>query len=283
MRVLLDTKGMLVVYKPPDMAHHSEADKPGLMSALRDAQLNGDIQHPGRLYPAHRLDKHTSGAIVLAKSKDAARVLEVAFRTRNVKKLYVALSQRKPLKKQGRVRGDMVRSRRGQWMLTRGVTHPATTHFCSEPVGGRHAFVLRPTTGRTHQLRVALKSLGAPVLGDPRYAAASASRHDRMYLHSACLRLPREAALADEGEVLDVVCAPAEGRHFVSCDFVEWFGRAFGSLSLSNGVGVESSGGVESGGSVSSTWFGGTVVSVPRPSSNSFMLSECISSQASAS
>ena len=112
--------------------------------------------------------------MLVAKSAEASRSLSSAFRERRVTKYYVAISEKKPKKKMGRVRGDMVRSRRGQWMLTRQLSNPASTYFLSEPLDARpaprHAFLIKPLTGRTHQIRVALKSLGSPVLGDPRYA-----------------------------------------------------------------------------------------------------------------
>ncbi len=78
-------------------------------------------------------------------------------------------------------------------MLLRTLGNPAVTRFDSVPLPGRRpglrAYLLKPGTGRTHQLRVAMKSLGAPVLGDERYAAkAAASREERCYLHCAALR-----------------------------------------------------------------------------------------------
>ena len=124
-----------------------------------------------------------------------------------LQKYYCALSGRKPSKKMGKVRGDMERLRRGQWKLLRSMNRPATTAFVSEALvheeedprmvaeasaaassssAARRAFVLKPLTGRTHQLRVALKSLGSPVLGDPMYAAATdAANEQRAYLHAA--------------------------------------------------------------------------------------------------
>ena len=89
----------------------------------------------------------------------------------------------------------MRRSRRGQWMLTREARAPAITRFLSRPLPGEEAadgsgarrdlrgFLLLPRTGKTHQLRVALKSLGAPVLGDALYAdAAAAALEARAYI-----------------------------------------------------------------------------------------------------
>ena len=143
-----------------------------------------------------------------------------------VAKTYVALSNRKPKKKMGRVSGDMERSRRGSWKLTRGTTDPAVTQFESTSYvadDGRrlYFFVVKPLTGRTHQIRVALKSLGAPILGDERYAnALDASEYDRTYLHSSSMSftLPGD-------ERIDAVCRPCprdDGKYFAD--------EAFGAL-----------------------------------------------------
>jgi tRNA pseudouridine32 synthase/23S rRNA pseudouridine746 synthase len=121
----------------------------------------------------------------------------------------------------------MAPARRGAWKLLRSTDDPAITRFdsCSlkgfapdataggpggAPVrDGLRLFLLKPETGRTHQLRVALKSLGAPVLGDALYgAAADAVGEDRMCLHAAALRLRLD------GEAIQAVAPPEEGAEF---------------------------------------------------------------------
>lgn len=109
-------------------------------------------------------------------------------------KYYVALSARKPARKQGSVTGDMTRGRSSSWKLLRSSSDPAVTRFQSYSLAavqpGLRLFLLKPETGRTHQLRVAMKSLGASILGDPLYgAAAAAAEQQRMYLHAAALRV----------------------------------------------------------------------------------------------
>lgn len=118
-------------------------------------------------------------------------MLSQAFEERTIQKFYVAITDAKPSKKMGTISGDMVKSRRSQWKLTRTNENPAITRFLScpldfaelEPGGGaarrHHAVLLRPLTGKTHQLRVALRALAAPIIGDPLYHPAEASRADR--------------------------------------------------------------------------------------------------------
>ena len=114
------------------------------------------------------------------------------FEAHLVAKYYLALSDKKPRKKQGTIKGDMQKSRRSGWRLLNSVNNPAISRFMSTSAGaGKRLFLLKPETGKTHQLRVALKSIGAAIIGDPIYAtgiAKSAADYrlvaDRCYLHA---------------------------------------------------------------------------------------------------
>ncbi len=184
--ILLQTPDFVVINKPTGLSVHRDQNDSGLTEML--AQQLGVPQ----LWLVHRLDKPTSGVLLLALNADAAAELAQAFANREVKKTYLALSDRKPSKKQGWIKGDMVRSRQSTWKLTRGMENPAQTRFCShssEP--GCRLFVLRPLTGKTHQLRVAMKSLGSPILGDTLYGGTPANR---LYLHAWHLSFPFRGA-----------------------------------------------------------------------------------------
>ncbi|MBX9268708.1 TIGR01621 family pseudouridine synthase [Chromobacterium violaceum] len=190
-----------LVDKHPGASFHREGDAPGLMDALR-AGLDDEA-----LWPVHRLDRITSGLILVARSAGAARALGDALAGREVEKYYLALSDRKPLKKQGRVAGDMAKGRGGAWRLTAGRENPAVTQFFSYALApGLRLFLLRPRTGKTHQLRVAMKSQGAPILGDALYGGSEA---DRGYLHAYALRFELD------GERFAFVCPPSAGERFI--------------------------------------------------------------------
>ncbi|MBY6187513.1 TIGR01621 family pseudouridine synthase [Marinobacter hydrocarbonoclasticus] len=164
-----------VVHKPAGVHFHSQDGSPGLV-----AQLEGQLGES--LYPVHRLDTPTSGLVVLARSSAAAAKLTERFTQHQVEKRYLALSGHKPKKKQGTVKGGMAKARRGAWKLTPERDNFALTQFVSHSLRpGIRAFLLRPRSGRTHQIRVALKSLGAPILGDALYGGQEA---DRTYLHA---------------------------------------------------------------------------------------------------
>jgi tRNA pseudouridine32 synthase/23S rRNA pseudouridine746 synthase len=161
------------------------------------------------LYPVHRLDKLTSGLIVFAKTLAAAQQFQTLFAAHQVEKYYLAISDKKPSKKQGWIKGDMAKSRRGTWKLLRSQQNPAVTQFFSYALGkGERLFLLKPHSGKTHQIRVALSSLGAPILGDPSYAPAS--NEDRGYLHAYGLRFEFN------GESYRFCSAPSTGKSFLS-------------------------------------------------------------------
>lgn len=139
-------------------------------------------------HPVHRLDKETSGLWLVALTSHANQLLSQQFQTKNVNKAYLAITENKPNKKQGKIVGDMARSRRSQWQLLRSKNNPAITLFKSIGLSdGLRLVLCRPLTGKTHQIRVAMKSLGSAVAGDSIYAAATATQFDRMYLHAYCL------------------------------------------------------------------------------------------------
>ena len=200
--------GFLVVYKKPGVSFHSETGEPGLFEQLRQ-----DLGEP-ELYPVHRLDKVTSGILLVATSAVANRALTEQFRLRLTEKYYLALSQHKPNKKQGKVIGDMAASRRGTWKLCHSMENPAVTQFFSKGLGnGQRLYILKPHTGKTHQLRVALKSVGAAISGDVIYGGSTPC--DRVYLHAYSL------GFTLFGEAYRYTQLPLEGTEFLAEGFVQ--------------------------------------------------------------
>ncbi|WP_139742083.1 pseudouridine synthase, partial [Aeromonas dhakensis] len=166
-RILAQHKDFMVINKGPGLGMHDETDEAGLLHPGLVSRVKADTGL--LLYPVHRLDKMTSGLVLLARTTEANRALSMAFAAREVSKQYLALSDRKPKKKQGWVKGDMQKGRGGSWMLTRTLDNPAISWFDSVSVReGLRLYRIKPQTGKTHQIRVALKSVGAPILGDER-------------------------------------------------------------------------------------------------------------------
>ncbi|MFC6672595.1 TIGR01621 family pseudouridine synthase [Marinobacterium aestuariivivens] len=201
-RVIDQQPDFLLIDKSPGVSVHKDQAEGGLAMAL-------EADFGESLHMVHRLDRMTSGLILFARHPRAAAQLAALFRERQVDKFYLALSDRKPNRKQGLVRGDMVRSRRGGWRLTKTLVNPALTQFSSVSVrANERLFLLRPLTGRTHQLRVALKSLGAPIIGDPAYHERLEGIEDRGYLHAWALDFELN------GRRYRYRCDPAIGERF---------------------------------------------------------------------
>lgn len=178
--------GFLIVHKPVNISMHDEPEmgELGLLSLLK-SQLGQAV-----LFPVHRLDKVTSGLVIVAKNEQANRDLSMAFQAKQVEKYYLAiarvpggkLQKKHALKKQGRIIGDITPARNGSWKLARTYANPSVTQFLSFGLIDRYRLcVVKPLTGKTHQIRVALKSVGQPIVGDARYGGEAA---DRTYLHA---------------------------------------------------------------------------------------------------
>lgn len=173
--VVGDHPDFVVIDKLPGISFHKDDNDTGLVMQVSE-QLECD------LFPVHRLDKVTSGLLLLAKSSAAASLLSAVFAERRVDKFYLAISDRKPKKKQAIIIGDMVKARRGCWKLTKTRDNPAVSRIVSGALSaGKRLYCIRPATGKTHQIRVALKSIGAPICGDLAYGGTPA---DRAYLHA---------------------------------------------------------------------------------------------------
>lgn len=170
----------VAINKPAGLAVQRNQDEMGLTTLLCQ-QLQVE-----RVWLVHRLDKATSGVLLLAFNQASATELSQAFAEHRIKKTYWALSDGKPHKKQGWIKGDMSKSRRGAWKLLRSQENPAITYFTSRSIAPKlRLFELQPQTGKTHQLRVALKSLACPILGDELYGGTQA---ERMFLHAKSLQ-----------------------------------------------------------------------------------------------
>ncbi|GIU52452.1 MULTISPECIES: TIGR01621 family pseudouridine synthase [Shewanella] len=168
----------IVINKLPNVHFHSQDGTAGVV-----AQVEADLKI--KLFAVHRLDTPTSGLLILAKSSQVAAIFTALFSEHKIQKFYVAIAKGKPKKKQGGIIGDMAKSRRSMYKLLRTKTNPAITQFFSQSIdNGLRLYLLKPLSGKTHQLRVALSSIGVPILGDELYGGEAA---DRCYLHAMAL------------------------------------------------------------------------------------------------
>ncbi|MCS6193553.1 TIGR01621 family pseudouridine synthase [Shewanella baltica] len=210
-RIIADEADFIVISKSAKVHFHSQDGTAGVV-----AQAEQDLGI--KLFAVHRLDTPTSGLLILAKSAVAAKQFTELFTAHKVQKYYLALAKGKPKKKQGWVIGDMAKSRRSMFKLLRTKENPAITQFFSLSVSeGLRLYLLKPHSGKTHQLRVALASLGVPILGDDLYGGMAA---DRCYLHAYCLhfRYGDEATGWRDYAYRDV---PTQGEHFAATGVIE--------------------------------------------------------------
>ena len=199
---MFDHPDFVVVNKPSNISVQNEFHQSGLLPILCQ-QLKVE-----KLWLVHRLDKVTSGILILAKHSQAAAVFGQLFEQKQIEKYYLAISAKKPKKKQGTVKGGMKKVRDGKWMLESSDTAVAISQFFSFSIyPGIRLFLVKPLTGKTHQIRVALKSIGSPILGDELYKGTSS---DRTYLHAYCIRFNYQE------EPLCIMCPPNKGDVFVS-------------------------------------------------------------------
>ena len=203
-KIIFENDFFLVINKPANVNFHDE-DSAG--NGIFN-QVKSQGNYP-QLYPVHRIDKMTSGLLLFAKTKEAASEFGNLFSQHLIEKYYLAISLDKPKKKQGWIKGDMVKSRRSAWRLDRTMNNPAISQFFSYSISeGVRLFLVKPLTGKTHQIRVALNSIGSSISGDPIYNPSH--NIDRGYLHAYALRF------CLFGEDYQFVERPNEGELFLN-------------------------------------------------------------------
>jgi len=160
-----------------------------------------DDERPGVV---HRLDRDTSGLLVVARTDEAFEALGGAMRRREIRREYVALVHGRPASREGRIEAPVGRDRgRGRMRVGGSAPRDALTHFIvRELLESTTLLDVRLETGRTHQIRVHLEAIGLPVVGDPTYAPTSAPRLglERQFLHATRLVLVHPVS----GERIDV-------------------------------------------------------------------------------
>ncbi len=197
--VVFEDDDMLVIDKPaglvvhPGAGNHDGTLVNALLAYCGDRLSGiGGVRRPGIV---HRLDKDTSGLMVVAKTDRAHRALAAQLESRSLKRVYNAVVWGRPMPAAGRIAGNIGRSPndRKKMALVEHGGKPAVTHYrLLRPLKGASLIECRLETGRTHQIRVHMTSIGHPLIGDPLYAArrvpkeapAAARRFGRQALHA---------------------------------------------------------------------------------------------------
>lgn len=201
--VAFEDDHLLVVDKPAGVVvHPARGHRTGtLAQALADRAAGGD--EPWRAGIVHRLDRDTSGLLVVAKSDEVHRALKLMLAERGLRREYIALVQGHPPARTGTIDAPIGRDRRDRVLMSIDTDDPreARTHFEIERLLPRVALIrIVLDTGRTHQIRVHMAAIGHPVCGDPQYGTRGEFGLRRQFLHAARLAFTHPIT----GEAVDV-------------------------------------------------------------------------------
>lgn len=209
-KVIYEDSGFIALSKPAGLVVHparvsNDKNKNPIQPTLVDWLLKyyPEIKNVGddpetRPGIVHRLDKETSGVMLVARTNEAFHYIKGLFQSHQVIKKYTALVFGVPREKQGVIEkpigilsGTLKRSVHSKKMLKDAITEYKRLRTIESPVGPLSLLSVSPKTGRTHQIRVHLASIGHPIVGDPIYAGKRrAPGFDRLMLHATSLSFP---------------------------------------------------------------------------------------------
>jgi 23S rRNA pseudouridine1911/1915/1917 synthase len=191
--VVLEDEHLIVVDKPPGLVTHPAPGHrgPTLAAALRARSAGG--ADPDRAGIVHRLDRDTSGLLVVAKTEPVYEALRAQMKARQIRREYLALVSGHPEAESGTIDAAIGRDRLRRTVVSTRTDTPrrAVTHFdVAERLPRTALMRVRLETGRTHQIRAHLAAIGHPVCGDARYGGLACGRRlglERQFLHAALL------------------------------------------------------------------------------------------------
>ncbi len=214
--IVFEDEHLLVVDKPAGLVvHPSRGHSSGTLAQVLAGRVAGGEE--GRAGIVHRLDRETSGLLVVARTEAAHRALRTAMSHRQIAREYRALVEGRPPARTGTIDAPIGRDRRVRTRMSTDTDKPreARTHFeLLEALPATTLLAVKLETGRTHQIRVHLQAIGHPVVGDPDYGTPGLLGLQRQFLHAARLTFahPFSDAVVDVRSALPADLAAALAR-----------------------------------------------------------------------
>ncbi len=190
--IAYEDEHLIVVDKPAGVVvHPARGHREGTLAQALSGRAAGG-EEAWRAGIVHRLDRNTSGLLVVAKNDDVHRGLKAQLAAREITREYLALVEGRPPARSGTIEAPIGRDRRQRMLMSVDVeattAKDAITHFEIErPLARATLLRVRLQTGRTHQIRVHMRAIGHPVLGDREYGRADVYGLKRQFLHAARL------------------------------------------------------------------------------------------------
>lgn len=193
--VLFENEHFVIIDKPAGILTHPttahESDTVANWAIAHDPRIALVGDNPLRPGIVHRLDQDTSGLLIIAKTQEAFVALKTAFQRHEIHKTYLAIIHGIPIPEKGCIDTPIARALRGNRQTTlsdnkktRGKARAARTNYSLLKYTGRYSLIeAHPRTGRTHQIRVHLASIGHPVVGDTRYGTKATHIEDQAIPH----------------------------------------------------------------------------------------------------
>lgn len=194
LEIIFESNQLIVVRKPAGMITEDNPFEADNLEAQVYKHLKNKQNNP-YLGIAHRLDKVTSGVVIMAKKPGTLKTLNAWFENRKIKKTYLAISGNAPFKPKGTLSAYLLADRkekRAQVVTkhTKGAKWAQLRYDVMNSKDAGTLFKIHPLSGRFHQIRTQLSHLGCPILGDVKYGSTSSYVPNEIALHAYKLQLP---------------------------------------------------------------------------------------------